>query len=203
MRGNGEMQKLIIIFLIALFSIFLVNCENASASSLSDIKQIGFRHIELPNNVRNEEIIIKSLYFTLKDEAEKLKKVSLNYDPKNTAEDDAYIVVYLHKYDLVPTWNAPYAEMKPKELWSREQDWKDEKGKKHTKTTTRYETEPYGVPGKYTFEAQVVADFVVVSAKTQEILFAHSDAKTDDKEMDAYREIVKEFYKKLNKKLKE
>ena len=196
------MQKLIIMFLAALIGIFCVNCENASASGLSDIKQIGFRHIELPYNVRNEEVTIKSLYFTLKEEAEELDKVTLNYDPTQTEGDDAHIVVYLRQYELTPYWNAPHVKMHSKELWSDEYEWTDEKGKKRKRTVTRYETEPYGVAGKYTYTAHVTADFTLVSAKTGEILFVHSASASDDKEMDAYKELVKEFYKKLNKKMK-
>ena len=61
-------------------------------------KQVGFGHISMPNDIGNDEFVVKALYFTLKKESKRLKNVVVNYDGQSKKADD-YIQLCHVEYD--------------------------------------------------------------------------------------------------------
>lgn len=179
------------------------NVTYAASAELVNAKQLGFGHIYMPDNISNDEFVVKSLYFTLKEESKKLKNITINYDNSIKTPDDLMIEVHIDKYALSASWFEPYADTMEKVVWEKEQKWKDSKGKEHTMHIKHYESEIYDRPGGYHFSASVGATINLLDAKTGKTLFQYENYKIDDKEIDAYTAIVKNFYSKLNKEIKE
>ena len=178
-------------------------CADASSVELMNLKQVGFGKIEVPNNICNDEIKIKAIYFKVKEEASRIKKVALDYNGKQRQMNDCIVTGHIGKYELIATWREPYADTKEKEVWSKERKWKNDKGKEKTMKITRYTHEPYGVPGGYNYTAHVSATLDLVSVKTGDVLVSYSGYETAKTEMEAFEELVEEFYKKVNKSMKE
>ena len=196
-------KALVLAGLIAGLGITACNYVEAASPELVNMKQVGFGNIEVPYNICNDEIKIKSIYFKVKEESDRIKKVKIDYQGKAKQLNDCIVTGWISKYELVSTWREPYADTKEKEVWSKERKWKNDKGKEKTMTITRYTHEPYGVPGRYDYTAQVSATLNLVSAKTGEVLTSYSGYETAKTEMKAFEEIVEEFYKKVNKSVKE
>ena len=190
---------------VALMGLGLTACNSLEAASIElvNMKQVGFGNIEVPDNICNDEIKIKSIYFKVKEESDRMKKVKIDYAGKNKDLNDCIVTGRIGKYELVASWREPYADTKEKEVWSKERKWKNDKGKEKTMTITRYTHEPYGVPGGYNYTAHVSATLNLVSTKTGEVLASYSGYETAKTEMKAFEEIVEEFYKKVNKSVKE
>lgn len=190
---------------VALMGLGLTACDSLEAASIElvNMKQVGFGNIEVPVNICNDEIKIKSIYFKVKEESDRMKKVKIDYAGKNKDLNDCIVTGRIGKYELVASWREPYADTKEKEVWSKERKWKNDKGKEKTMTITRYTHEPYGVPGGYNYTAHVSATLNLVSTKTGEVLASYSGYETAKTEMKAFEEIVEEFYKKVNKSVKE
>lgn len=190
---------------VALMGLGLTACDSLEAASIElvNMKQVGFGNIEVPDNICNDEIKIKSIYFKVKEESDRMKKVKIDYAGKNKDLNDCIVTGRIGKYELIASWREPYADTKEKEVWSKERKWKNDKGKEKTMTITRYTHEPYGVPGGYNYTAHVSATLNLVSTKTGEVLASYSGYETAKTEMKAFEEIVEEFYKKVNKSVKE
>lgn len=196
-------KTLVIASLFAILELSVCNHSDAASAELVNMKQVGFGNIEVPNNICNDEIKIKSIYFKVKEESDRIKKVKIDYTGKAKHLNDCVVSGWISKYDLVSKWQEPYANAKEKEVWSKERKWKNDKGKEKTMTITRITHEPYGVPGGYYFNAHVSATLNLVSTKTGEVLVSYSGYETAKTEMKAFEEIVEEFYKKVNKSVKE
>ena len=190
---------------VALMGLGLTACDSLEAASIElvNMKQVGFGNIEVPDNICNDEIKIKSIYFKVKEESDRMKKVKIDYAGKYKDLNDCIVTGRIGKYELIASWREPYADTKEKEVWSKERKWKNDKGKEKTMTITRYTHEPYGVPGGYNYTAHVSATLNLVSTKTGEVLASYSGYETAKTEMKAFEEIVEEFYKKVNKSVKE
>jgi hypothetical protein len=185
-------------------AIVFAACTGEAASyTLANAKQLGFGHIRMPDNIAGDEYIVKPLYFTLKKGARRLKDIGVDYAGKNTEKNDLLVEVYIDKYSLDSYWREPTAVAVDKQVWSESRKWKDDKGKEQTMTTTRYESEIRDCPGGYGFIAHVNCVINLVDARTGEILLQEYGNESNDKEIDAYSDIVKSFYKKVNKELKE
>ena len=174
---------------------------SAAAASLDTLKTIGFDHITLPDNIANDEFMVKAIYFATKEEARRIKNVKLDYDDR--LPRDAYVKGYIEYYSLDAKWREPHANTTNKELSSREYKYTDNKGKEHKATIKDMTTVPVDVPGGYEFTAYVTATLQLVDAKTEQVLVEYHKTESNDKTMDAYREILKGFYKMVNKDIKE
>lgn len=196
-------KKIILEFIIAFLVMGALNVTYAASAELANAKQLGFGHIYMPDNISGDEFVVKSLYFTLKEESKKLKNITINYDNSIKTPDDLIIEVHIDKYALSASWHEPYADTIDSLVWEKEQKWKDSKGKEHTMHIKHYQSEIYDRPGGYLFSASVDATINLLDAKTGKTLFQYENYKFDDKEIDAYTAIVKNFYSKLNKEIKE
>lgn len=186
---------------MALFFACVGNTFTAKAAG-NEI-QLGFGHISMPDDIADDEFVVKALYFTLKKEAKRLKNINVNYDGNSNKPDDFVVNVYINKYALNSYWVDPSATTDSLAVWSNSSKWYDEKNKEHTMKTTRYTTVVNDNPGHYDFNADAVVSICLMDAATGEVIVQYDGSESNDKEIDSYTNIVKEFYKKLNKALKE
>lgn len=194
------MKKICLLLMLCLALISPVQNVKAYSSSLGTISNMGFEHIDVPANISNDEFIIKALYFAMKEEARKVKDLKLSYKHDNT--EDCYVTGVITYYDWNSYWHDPSAYGTTYTEWSKEYKWTDDKGKERKKTVSRINTKINDNFGYYSFQGIVKGTFYLVKYGTDEILVEYSDSKVNDKPMDAYRDLLKDFYKQINKDLK-
>ena len=151
-----------------------------------------------------DELAVKSIYYSTKTEAlDKLKGVQIIFDDSVAARQDYYIAGNINRWRRYWYWSAPSISKKAERLESTESKWTDDKGKEHTKTTSKYEekvTENYGGWG---VGHSVSASFALVDAKTNKTVVYFSDSDLDNTIIDAYRHCLEKFYKAVNNYFKE
>lgn len=189
--------------LAATLTLFAGMAAEAVSPELARVKQIGFKDIQLPDNISNDEVAVKSIWFATKLEARKLKDVAIDYGSKNPDKDDCVVVIRIGEYKLDRSWKEPYAYGSDKIIETRKYKWKDNKGKEQEASIEHHREEPVGHPGGYYFTAKVAAFYGLYSPKTNQFLVEHTARGIDDKEIDEFRKQLKEFYKKVNKEIKE
>lgn len=189
--------KLSVIGMAALTCLTFGAIQNVEAAPVG---VVGFAHINFPSNVAGDEFVVKSAYFSMKQRANKIQGVKINYD--GSLKNDAYVIGTISKYKLLRIWHDPKVVAVAKEVSSSKSDWYDKNGKKHTKTTTNYREEAEGKYGYTEFKGVVEAEFQLIDARTNQLIVDHYDTAYDDKESDALNHILRSFYKKVNKALK-
>ncbi len=196
-------KNIIVRLLISGFCLGIPSICFAVSPQLAQAEQLGFGHIAMPDNIAVDEFAVKALYFTLKEEAKKIKGLAINYDGEKKTPDDVRIEAFIEKYFLEATWFEPRADARDRVVWEDEQKWKDGKGKEHKMTTKYYESEIYDHLGQYSFLAIVRGTFNLVDVKSGAVLVQYSGSEYNDKEIDAYTSLVKKFYKQVNKEIKD
>lgn len=187
---------------LLLGSALLLPCEGLEAASLKADTQIGFGQIIVPESIADDEFIVKALYFTMKQEAKRLKNVVINYNGDARKADDFIINVSVGSYDLNSTWVDPSATTSTSEVWHQERKWYDDKKNEHTMHIRRYATKISDCPGYFSFKANVTASVFLQDPVTGDVIVRHDASRSRNKEIDAYTDIMKDFYKKVNKALK-
>lgn len=158
-------------------------------------KTIGFREIYLPDNVGGDEYSLKSAYFSMKSLALKNTEVKVDYSGDGSAK--YFVQGNISRYSLDRRWVEPHVTLNNKLLSEDEQDWYDSEGNKHTKKIKKYVTEIVDHHGYWEYTATVSGAFSLIDANGR-VLVSHSSTETDDKVADAYRHLLKDFYKKVN-----
>ena len=158
-------------------------------------KTIGFKGINLPGNVGGDEYSLKSAYFSMKDLALKNTDVEIDYSGAGKAK--YFVQGSISRYSLDRKWIEPYVTLSDTLISSTEEDWYDGKGNKHTKTIKKYETKIIDHHGYWKYTATVSGTFNLLDANGR-VLLTHAATETDDKLADAYRHLLKDFYKKVN-----
>ncbi len=203
MRGKKKMKRWMWIFcLVITVSCFFQRPAEALPTTLVNMKQIGFKEIDVPDNIANDEFVTKSLYFTLKEGASKLKGLKVNYSGKVGTPDDCYVTATVEQYVLDKRWREPDVYLSNEIVSRREQKYRDKDGNEKTMTITDYSTKVSDIPGGYVFTAKVTATVRLIDAKTGEVLVLYNGVEYNDKQSDAFHKIVKDFYKKVEKEAK-
>ena len=165
------------------------------------LKKLKFGNIDvLPDNLGNDEYLLKSLWFAYKEEAYKMKKVDIV--PEDSLLADYMVTMIVSRNEYIPYWNEPYATCDTQVAWTKKYKWTDKDGNEHEGTITHYEPGNIrDVYGHYSFEsaAEVEATMFLYDAHTNQLLHSKSYRKYNDKFADAYRDILKDFYKDVNK----
>ncbi|MBR1645658.1 MAG: hypothetical protein IJ685_02655 [Selenomonadaceae bacterium] len=161
-------------------------------------KTIGFKGINLPDNVGGDEYALKSAYFSMKNLALKNTDVKIDYSGDGSAK--YFVQGTISRYSLDRKWIEPYVTLSNKLLSEEKSDWYDGAGKKHTKKIRKYETEIVDHHGYWKYTATVSGTFNLTDANGRTIV-SHSATETDDKVADAYRHLLTDFYKKVNTSL--
>lgn len=163
-------------------------------------KTLGFAHVNLPDNIAWDEFVVKSIYFSVKNKAKKLKGATINYDGK--LKNDAYVIGTIYYYNLDRTWKEPRFTIKNTETSSSKSKWTDKNGKTHTMTRSHIRQEPDPHTGYSEFKASVTAEFQLIDAHENKLLVSHYTTKRDDDLADALNKLLVDFYKKVNKEWK-
>lgn len=162
---------------------------------------IGFKNLNVPSNVGDEECLIKSVYFALKNSALKYAKANINYGDANETPSNYYVQGSISRYSLDRRWVEPWASTYNSVVSSQKSYWYDRNGGKHEMTTTKYETKITDHHGYWAYTATVGGTFELVNANTGRTVFSRSYVETDDKTADAYLHLLKDFYNDVNKSL--
>ncbi len=160
---------------------------------------IGFKNITVPNNVGNEECLIKSVYFDLKNSALKYSKASVIYGGKDETPPRYYVDGLISRYSLDRSWVEPWASTYDHIVSVQKSKWYDKYGKEHEMTTTKYETRIEDHHGYWAYTATVAGTFGLFNASSGRAVFAKSYLETDDKTADAYLHLMKDFYEDVDK----
>lgn len=159
-------------------------------------KTIGFKGINLPNNVGNDEYSLKSVYFTMKNLPFKLTTAKIDYYGTGSAR--YFVQGTINRYSLDRHWVEPYVTLSTNFVEEVEStDWYDSNGNKHTKKVTKYKNGIVDHHGYWDYVATVAGTFQLVDSSGR-ILLTHSATETDDKTADAYRHLLENFYRKVN-----
>ena len=164
---------------------------------------IGFGNLNLPSSVSSNEYYLKGAYFGMKIEAlEKLKGVNVITDSASERDLDYYVQGNVERFDMTSTWVLPSVTTSAKLISTEETKWKDSKGKEHKMKTKKYKDEITDHYAHWTFSWNVRATFNLVNAKTGQVVVSESGTDFNDKPMDAYRKILRNFYGEVNKYFK-
>lgn len=162
---------------------------------------IGFKQIAVPQHVGNEEHLIKSVYFDLKNSALRYTKATVNYGGEDKGLPKYYVQGLISRYSLDRRWIEPSASTYNHIVSTQKSYWYDNKGGKHEMTTTKYETRIQDHHGYWEYYATVEGIFELVNANTGHTVFSGRYAETDDKTADAYLHLLKDFYTDVDKRL--
>lgn len=164
---------------------------------------IGFGDINLPANISNDEYFLKGAYFGMKIEAtKKLKGINVITDATSDKDLDYYVKGNVDRFEMISTWNLPNVTTYPSLISSTEEKWTDNKGKEHKKKIKKYQDKITDHYAHWSFTWNVRATFYLVDAKTGRVVFSESGTDFNDKPMDAYRKILRNFYGQVNKYFK-
>lgn len=163
--------------------------------------RVGFGEISAPT-VANDEERLRALTFAIRDEAKRLDDVKLEYE--NGAAAPHYLISgTVDHYELRPYWHDPYITVNNNLVSSKESKWYDRSGKEHKMYTNTYRQSITGHHGYYSYTAIVSANLNLIDTRTGATVVSYQGNDDDDKEIDACRHVMRDFYKKVNKYLKE
>ena len=158
-------------------------------------KTIGFKGINLPQNVGSDEYSLKSVYFGMKDMAFEYTDANIDYDGSDNAR--YFVQGDINYYSLDRHWVEPHATTYNELLSLQENDWYDTHGNKHTRKIKKYQTKIVDHHGYWQYTATVKGTFSLIDDSGR-VLVTHSATETDDKTADAYQHLMKDFYKKVS-----
>ena len=158
-------------------------------------KCIGFKEIQLPQNVGENEYSLKSIYFSMKDLAFKYTDLEIDYNGSGKAK--YFVEGKINSYSLNRSWMEPYATTYESMESEEKSDWTDSNGDKHTKKIQKYVTKITDHHGYFDYKATVSGTFRLVD-DAGKVLITYSDTKTNDKVTDAYRDLLQDFYGQVN-----
>lgn len=165
--------------------------------------RIGFKNLNLPADIGADEYSLKGAYFATKIEAlDKLKGVRVITDPASELPLNFYVTGTVDTWKLISTWNPPRATTTSTLIETKESEWRDANGKKHKMYTRKYRDEITDHFAYWSFAWHVSGTFQLVNAKTGKVVVSERLINTDDKPMDAYRHVMRDFYGKVNKYFK-
>ncbi len=165
---------------------------------------IGFQGIDVPDNVAEDDYLLKSVYFTMKSYARKYTKANILYDNSSGKSPKYYVRGSIDEYSFDRRWIEPYITPHTETVSSKEFKWNDN-GKIRTGTIKKYKTAVSDSDkhhGEWEYTATVSATFDLVDARTGNVVVRYSATEKDDKCADAYRHLMEDFYRKVNEHLK-
>ena len=164
---------------------------------------IGFKNIGVPSNVGNDEYNLKAAFFAMKDEAfKRLKGISIKYDSSVSDSATYHVDGAISNCSLKSKWVLPTYSVLDKLIKTETEKWKDRDNKEHTQRTSYYTQEISNSLAGWIFWWSVGANLQLVDSKTNRVLISRYYSDTDDKLMDCYRHIFKDFYSDVNKFVK-
>lgn len=165
----------------------------------ADIK-IGFGELKAPASFWKDAVRFHSFLFVAIDEETRLKNAILNSND-NVAKD--YIITgTIMNYEMKPEWIPPHTTVVNNCVSSKTNSWRDSKGRMQQIITKQYRQSVEDHHGYYTYTGFVSVDLKLVDTHTGEVVVSYQGENTSEKEIDACRQVMRDFYKKINKYLK-
>ena len=178
------------------------NDKKGKKSKKKEGTVINLSELQMPESMSADRFLSSAAKFAYLHEGEhRLKKFTISEDKDPSAKYEIVGRVANSSYDF--KWYDPYVTTSDKIVHTDSYKWKDSEDKEHTETRDYYETEISDHYGGWGALAHVSASFRLLDAKTGRVLVEYSDSKSDDKEIDAFHHILKKFYEKANKYLKD
>lgn len=178
---------------------FLKNYEK-NKSSIT----LGIGNLQLPANVSSDEYMLKSCWYLYKKYAMNMKNAKA-LEGADIEKARYRVEAVISDYDFEPVWVDPSATSYTEYDSSWEgKKWKDKDGKEHTIKYTKYVPKVVKSYGHYTTSgaARVKAALTLYDVKTKMPVFAKSYYESNDKEVDAWNAILKDFFKNADKEFK-
>lgn len=155
---------------------------------------ISLGKITIPEDIKGDELIVKTLEYAIQDEAEdSLKKVRLD---TSGAKTRYAITGKVTRCNRGQTWHAPYATAQTMFDHSEKFQWVDSNGDKQTATKNYYRTVIANHFGYYSFWYEVGVALRVIDSQTGSIVCNVFRKETDD---DRYAEALRKSIRRLCK----
>lgn len=157
---------------------------------------------QVPERVSEDPFLSNALDYTIEFESTRYKKIP--------SSSEYYVTADVSTYEEAWNWFEPHGSTSLKQVDSSSYKWTEyvtnKEGKRVPKERTahryRYVTEPVYSPGGYDVKGKVTATINLVDSATNSIVLTHTDTTVHAKEIDSFREIVRDFYKKVEKEFK-
>ena len=166
----------------------------------ADIK-IGFGELKAPASFWKDVARFRSFLFVAIDEETRLKNAIL--DSNDNVAKDYIITGTILNYEMKPEWIPPHTTVVNNCVSSKTNSWRDSKGRMQQTITKQYRQSVEDHHGYYTYTGIVSVDLQLVDVRTGKVVVSYQGEKTSEKEIDACRQVIRNFYKKINKYLKE
>lgn len=163
---------------------------------------IGFKPLNCTAEIASNEMAVRTLEFALRDEAaNRLKNLRPVFT--NDAVCDYYVTGEVTKYACEKTWIAPTVSTEMDEDYSEEFSWYDKNDKEHIGYRRHYRTKITDCFGYTKQSYQVALSLQLIDAKTGEVIATKYKTAGDDKRYaNAVRDILKDFYRDVDQKIK-
>ena len=178
----------------------VMNGKYAHKPSKAGIR-IGMGTINAPTTISQDKARARTFLAVLLNEQKRLKNAVIDLD-----EDTPYnyvITGLITNFEMKPEWIPPSTTTVNNCMSSETKNWRDSKGRPQHTIKKRYRQSVEDHYGYYTYTGYVSADLKLEDARTGEVVVSCQGERTSDKEIDACRHVVREFYKKVNQYLKE
>ena len=164
------------------------------------VANVGFKELKLPPEITDDEYALKGAYCRMKFEAiDMLKDVNVIINDNETEHLDYYITGGIDKWEHVKKWIPPTVVKFGSVIVSEEEsEWRD--GFIKRKMYTRQCRDNfYDNSGYWSVYWKVQASFQLVNASTGEVVVSFGRSNDVTSPTDAYRSILRDFYKQVNK----
>lgn len=163
---------------------------------------ISIGKIVIPEDIKGDEMIAKTLEYAIQDEAENsLIKVKLD---NSGAKTRYYITGKITRCNSGQTWHPPYATALTMFDHSEKFQWEDSNGNKQTATKNYYRTVITNHYGYYSFWYEVGVALRVIDSQTGSIVCSVFRTETDDdRYANALRKSIRRLCKVVDNKIGE
>lgn len=159
-----------------------------------DAPAISLGNIVIPEDIKQDELVAKTLEYAIQDEAENsLKKVRFD---NSGAKTRYYITGKVTRCNSGQTWHQPYATVQTMFDHSEKFQWEDSNGNKQTATKNYYRSVITNHYGYYSFWYEVGVALRVIDSQTGSIVCSVFRTESDD---DRYAEALRKSIKRLCK----
>ena len=167
------------------------------------IKNVAVDQFTVNASVKSNDLIVKALRYSLENQAKNCKKIKLVKKEETFLPIDAFICVEVNIFQKERGWREGRSYTEDKSS-THTYTKKDEKGNSYTETLRETWTVIHDVAPGYIYNGHTEAVFTLVDAKTGRKLLVWDDRarSTERNAMGIYNNMLKNFYKKLDKVIK-
>lgn len=175
---------------------FIVEKQDNTKAAL----KMKLEELVLPDNIKDDEYTARACQFLWNGYAQGLKNIKL-VESDSIFPPQFRVECKINTYEYEPTWINPYVSVDEECVWSDSRSWKDKDGKEQIETISHYVTVVNTHHGYYDFSNAAVVDatFTLYNVRTGNPVLSETYHKTNDKEIDALTQMMKDFFSKVDK----